>query len=49
MPTTLRCAIGLSFWQGPSEDDPAAWPYEGDWLSDIREEGPENYAERFEP
>ncbi len=37
------------FWQGPSEEDPDAWPYEGDWLSDIREEGPENYAERFEP
>ena len=37
------------FWQGPSEDDPEAWPYEGDWLSDIRAEGPENYAERFEP
>ena len=37
------------FWQGPSEEDPEAWPYEGDWLSDIRAEGPENYAERFEP
>ena len=37
------------FWQGPSEDDPEAWPYEGDWLSDIRAEGAENYVERFEP
>ncbi len=37
------------FWQGPSEDHPEAWPYEGDWLSDIRAEGPENYVERFEP
>ena len=37
------------FWQGPSEEDPEAWPYEGDWLSDIRAEGPENYTERFEP
>ena len=37
------------FWQGPSEDDPEAWPYEGDWLSDIRQEGPENYVERFVP
>lgn len=37
------------FWQGPSEDHPEAWPYEGDWLSDIRAEGPENYAKRFEP
>ena len=37
------------FWQGPSEADPEAWPYEGDWLSDIRSQGPENYVERFEP
>ncbi len=37
------------FWQGPSNDDPAAWPYEGDWLSDIRASGPENYYDRFRP
>ncbi len=37
------------FWQGPPPEDPEAWPYDGDWLSDIREVGPENYYERFEP
>ena len=37
------------FWQGPSEADPEAWPYEGDWLSDIRSSGPENYVDPFEP
>ena len=37
------------FWQGPPPDAPDAWPYEGDWLSDIRREGPENYGIRFEP
>ena len=36
------------FWQGPKPDDPDAWPYEGDWLSDIRAEGPENYYTPFE-
>jgi len=36
------------FWQGPSDDDPDAWPYEGDWLTDVRAEGPENYSEPFE-
>ena len=29
------------FWQGPSEGKD--WPYEGDWLTDIRREGAENY------
>lgn len=37
------------FWQGPPPDDPDRWPYEGDWLSDIREIGAENYYERFRP
>ena len=36
------------FWQGPRDDDPESWPYEGDWLSDIRAVGAENYNERFE-
>ncbi len=31
------------FWQGPSADDPEAWPYEGDWLSEVRSMGAENY------
>ena len=37
------------FWQGPSPDDPEAWPYEGDWLADVTESGPENYSDRFRP
>ncbi len=37
------------FWQGPSESNPEAWPYEGDWLSDVREVGPENYSEDWKP
>lgn len=35
------------FWQGPKPDAEDAWPYEGDWLTDIRKSGPENYNERF--
>ena len=31
------------FWQGPHPDHPEDWPYEGDWLSDIRASGPANY------
>jgi hypothetical protein len=37
------------FWQGPSDDDPESWPYEGDWLSDIRREGAENYNDPWQP
>ncbi len=37
------------FWQGPSEDDPTAWPYDGDWLSDVRKSGAENYSEPWRP
>lgn len=37
------------FWQGPSEDDPDSWPYEGDWISDIRKIGPENYNDPWQP
>lgn len=37
------------FWQGPTPDAPDAWPYEGDWLSDVKAVGAENYSERFEP
>lgn len=37
------------FWQGPTTDDPASWPYAGDWLTDIRKCGAENYNERFNP
>lgn len=37
------------FWQGPNPDAPGAWPYEGDWLSDIRRIGAENYSEPWRP
>lgn len=37
------------FWQGPAPDDPDAWPYEGDWLTDVRREGAENYYKPFRP
>lgn len=37
------------FWQGPDPDNPEAWPYEGDWLSDIKAAGAENYYDPFEP
>lgn len=35
------------FWQGPAPEAPEAWPYEGDWLADVRREGAENYNARF--
>ena len=34
------------FMQGPSAGED--WPYEGDWLTDIRREGAENYYESWE-
>ena len=37
------------FWQGPSDDHPEAWPYEGDWLTDVSEFGAENYYPEFQP
>ena len=37
------------FWQGPPPDDPAAWPYEGDWISDVRKVGAENYNDPWRP
>ena len=37
------------FWQGPSTDDPKAWPYEGDWIGDVRKVGAENYSEPWRP
>ena len=37
------------FWQGPKPDAPEAWPYEGDWLSDVRKVGAENYSEAWRP
>ena len=37
------------FWQGPDPQDPQAWPYEGDWLTDIRSTGAENYNDPWRP
>jgi len=37
------------FWQGPAPDDPESWPYEGDWVKDIREVGAENYNDPWRP
>lgn len=37
------------FWQGPNPEEPDAWPYEGDWLADIKAIGAENYSETFVP
>lgn len=37
------------FWQGPSPDDPDAWPYDSDWLSDVRSFGAENYYPEWRP
>ena len=37
------------FWQGPDPAAPDAWPYEGDWLSDVRKIGAENYSEPWRP
>lgn len=37
------------FWQGPKAEDPASWPYAGDWLSDVKREGAENYNAPFVP
>ncbi|MGB2391912.1 MAG: hypothetical protein ACPH77_13035 [Pseudomonadales bacterium] len=31
------------FWQGPSPNAAESWPYDSDWLTDIRREGPANY------
>ena len=35
------------FWQGPGPD--GDWPYEGDWVSDIKAEGAENYYDHWQP
>ncbi len=37
------------FWQGPDPAKPNDWPYEGDWLADVRREGAENYSETWRP
>ena len=35
------------FWQGPSEGQ--QWPYDGDWLADVRGFGAENYYPEWRP
>ena len=37
------------FWQGPAPDDPESWPYDGDWVTDIKKVGAENYNEPWTP
>lgn len=37
------------FWQGPPPEDPDAWPYESDWLAEVKATGPENYVDRWQP
>lgn len=37
------------FWQGPPPGDPESWPYEGDWVKDIKEVGAENYNDPWRP
>ena len=37
------------FWQGPEEGKENEWPFESDWLSEIRKMGPENYYPEFRP
>ena len=37
------------FWQGPDPEHPEAWPYQGDWLTDVRRAGAENYNDLWTP
>ena len=37
------------FWQGPAPDAEDEWPYEGDWPTDAREMGAENYYPEWKP
>lgn len=37
------------FWQGPLPGDEEAWPYDGDWLSDVTAMGAENYYPAWRP
>ncbi len=37
------------YWQGPVEGREDEWPYESDWLSEVRERGAENYYPPMEP
>lgn len=37
------------FWQGPEEGHEAEWPFESDWVSEVRAMGAENYYPGFTP
>lgn len=37
------------FWQGPDPKSPEAWPYEGDWLTDVRKIGADKYNDPWRP
>jgi hypothetical protein len=37
------------FWQGPIPGQEADWPYEGDWLTDVKAKGAENYYPQWTP
>ncbi len=37
------------FWQGPDPKSPETWPYDGDWLTDVRKIGAENYNDLWRP
>jgi len=37
------------FWQGPVPDHEDEWPYESDWLSEVRAKGAENYYPSVQP
>lgn len=37
------------FWQGPDPKAPEAWPYEGDWLTDVRKIGADKYNDPWRP
>ena len=37
------------FWQGPVPGREEEWPYESDWLSEVREAGAERYYPPLEP
>ena len=37
------------FWQGPVEGAEDSWPYDGDWLSEVRAKGAENYYPAWRP
>jgi len=37
------------FWQGPLDGHEADWPYESDWITDVKEMGAVNYYPKWTP